>query len=258
MLPDRPSQVLRSALSPRRLVRRFRLRWVLLFLVACVVWMTAVVTEPVSGGVPASEERAVASSPEAAARFFRKLASAARGGRVELSITETEATSALDAAAQLIEIQQIMATMSPEELEELDTPEEIRRVLDARRDQRVDGVRGRIGHAMNPRLRFRDAQVRFLSDGRVVVSGFAQAWSRRAPVYMDAAPTLEAGRMKLEFKETRLGRMKVPAWMLRGPAELLALMLGLGSDYARVETLRVEAGRLVLSGSVELPPALVR
>ncbi|MFW6083580.1 MAG: hypothetical protein ACODAA_00005, partial [Gemmatimonadota bacterium] len=198
-----------------------------------------------------------ATSPEAAARFFRKVATAVRRGvrtgRVQLSVTETEATSALEAMAQFAEIRRIMSTSSPEELEELDTPEEIRRVMDARNEAPPEGLWGRVRYAMNPRLRFREAQVRFRPDGRVVVSGYAYAWSRRAPVFMDAVPTLEAGRLDLEFRETRLGRFEVPGRVLGGPADLLTLVLGLGRDYASLEALSVGNGRLTLSGRVNLP-----
>ena len=272
---------MRSSISPRRLVRRFRLRYVVLFAVAGVVWMVAVFTEPapaisgfggpakslpaVAGEKPSSSspppssvavDRTVVTSPEAAARFFRKVATAVQGGvhtgRVQLSITETEATSALDAVAQIVEIREIMSTLSPEELEELDTPEEIRRVMDARNEAPPTDLWGRIRYTTKPRLRFREAQVRFLPDGRVVVSGYAHAWSRRAPVFMDAVPALEDGKLDLEFRETRLGSLEVPGWVLDGPADLLALILGLGSDYARFEALNVGAGRLTLAGHVNL------
>lgn len=279
LLPS-PGQLLRSTFSPRRLFRRFRLRYVVLFAAACVVWVVAIFTEPTppaagfggpartqsavagqeSSSSPSSSvaiDRTVATTPEAAARFFRKVASAVQGGvqsgRVELSITETEATSALDAMAQLVEIREIMSTLSPEELEELDTPEEIRRVMDARNQAPPDDLWGRIRYAMTPRLRFREAQVRFRPDGRVVVSGYAHAWSRRVPVFMDAVPTLEDGQLDLELRETRLGRLKVPGWVVGGPADLLALVLGLGREYASLEVLSVGEGRMALSGRVQLP-----
>lgn len=277
LLPS-PVQLVRSSISPRRLFRRFRLRYVVLFAAAGVVWMVAVFTEPVpaasdlawrattqsatiaqetsSSTSDIALERTVPASPEAAARFFRKVASAVQGGvrtgRVQLRITETEATSALDAVAQIVEIREIVSTLSPEELERLDTPEEIRQVIDARSEAPPTDIWGRIRYAMRPSLRFREAQVRFLPDGRVVVSGYAHAWSRRAPVFMDAVPALEDGKLDLEFRETRLGRLQVPGWVLGGPADLLALVLGLGSDYARLEALDVGAGRLTLAGRANL------
>ncbi len=275
-----PGQLLRSTFSPRRFIRRFRLRYIVLFAAACLLWVVAVLTEPtptasgfggpagtqsaVAGQEPSSSsspsvaiQRTVATSPEAAARFFRKVASAVQGGvqtgRVQLSITEAEATSALDAVVQLAEIREIMSTLSPEELEQLDTPEEIRHVMDARNKEPPGDLWGRIRYATNPRLRFREAQVRFRADGRVVVSGYAYAWSRRAPVFMDAVPTLEDGQFDLEFRDTRLGRLKVPGWVLGGPADLLGLVLGLGRDYASLEALRLGNGRMTVSGRVKLP-----
>lgn len=245
-----------------------RLRWVLLILAAIVVWLTAVLTEPVRPGPPSaatadapsqyrSTDRSITSSPEAASRFFRKLAVAVRTGlrtgRVELSITETEATSALDAVARLVELRAVMSTLSPEELEELDTPEEIRRALDRRAAAPPEGLPGRIRYALNPRLGFRQAQVRFRRDGRVVVSGYAQAWARRAPVYVDAIPALREGRVDLDVRETRLGRLEVPGWVLAGPVDLMGLVLGFGSDYATLERLSVDHGTMRLTGRVRPP-----
>lgn len=268
-----PGRVARAAISPRRLLGRLRLRWVAFLATACLVWLVAVCTEPVSPrpipgasraassavagrGTPSSGPK-VASSPEAASRFFTKLAAAARAGvrtgRIRFSVTDVEATSALDAMAQLAEIRTVMSTLSPEELEELDSPEEIRRVLDARRDDGPPGdLPGRIRYAMTPGLRFRDAQVRF-QPGRVVVAGYVQAWSRRAPVYMDAELSLDAGQVRLDFHESRIGRLRVPNWMLAGPANLLGLVVGLGGDYASIDLLDVENGRLTLAGSVTRP-----
>jgi len=272
LLPS-PRRVLRGMFTPRRLFHRFRLRWVVLFFVACFVWLVAA-TEPappepglgsaLSAQATAVDERPasgvgrpVASSPEAASRFFHKMARAVQAGiktgHMDLSITETEATSALDVGAQLVEIRQIMSTLSPEELEALDTPEEIRRALDTRAARAPSGLWGRIRYALNPRLRLRQAQVRFHPDGRVLVSGYAQAWSRRVRVYMDAVPTLEDGRLRMDYRETRLGRLRVPGRVLRGPGDLLTMVLGLGRDYAGLETLSVGDGRLTMSGHVRLP-----
>lgn len=271
-----PTQAVRSALSPRRLFRRFRLRWVVLFVAALVIWLIAALTEPAppqsafatpaaaqleaDGGEappPAPVRGTVASSPELAARFFRKVAAAVQAGiqtgRLDLSITEAEATSALEVGGQLVEIRQVMSTLSPEELNELDTPEEIRRAVDARHARPPSGFWGRVRYALNPRLRFRQGQVRFRPDGRVLVSGYAHAWSRRVPVHMDAVPTLEDGRLSMDFRETRLGRLRVPSWVLGGPAKLVTLVLGLGKDYASLQALEVADGRLSLSGRVRLP-----
>ena len=276
MLPS-PVRLVRGALSPRRWLRRFRLRWVLVFSAACVVWLIATLTESAGPETalgnqaparlaaiqedgpdpPPQTTPAVPASPEAASRFFRKVGRAVqagfRTGHIRLTVTETEATSALDIGAKLVEIQQLMSSLTPEELEALDTPEEIRRALHARDAAPPDGLLGRIRYALSPRLRFRDGQIRFLRDGRIVVSGYAQAWSRRLSVYMDAVPTLEAGRLRLEFRETRLGRLPVPSWVLGGPANMVTSLLGLGKDYARLDALDVGDGRLSLSGRVELP-----
>lgn len=267
-----PGQVARAAISPRRLFGRLRLRWVALLATAGLVWLVAVCTEPVSPGPTADANRdassavanreasstgpQVASSPEAASRFFTKLAAAAREGvhtgRIRFSVTDVEATSALDAMAQLAEIRAVMSTLTPEELEELDSPEEIRRALDARRDEPPTDLRGRIRYAMTPGLRFRDAQVRF-QPNRVVVAGYVQAWSRRAPVYMDAELSLEAGQVRLDFHESRIGRLGVPKWVLAGPANLLGLVVGLGGDNAAIDHLEVQNGRLTLAGRVTRP-----
>lgn len=284
LLPS-PVGIVRATLSPRRLLRRLRLRWILLFSAATVLWLIAAATEPVGpkpggGAEPTGEPEpaiaasptarsrtvsggpslsAVASSPEAGSRFFRKVARAVRSGlrtgRVDLSISETEATSALDAVAQLTEIREIMHTLSPEELEELDTPEEVRRALDARSGQARSGLIGRIRYALNPRLRFRQAEVRFRSDGHVLVSGWAQAWSRRVRVHVDAVPTVDEGRLRWVFRETRLGRVPVPAWVLGGPSDLLTTVMGLGKDHVRLEGLQVRDGKLTLSGRIDLPRA---
>lgn len=193
-------------------------------------------------------------SEEAATSFFEKVVRAGRQGaethRVSLTITEREATSALALSAEVAEVYQAMQTMSPEELEAAD-PARIRERVRRREARESDGSLGaRIAHALNPRIGLRDPQVRFLADGRIVVSGWVYAWRWRQPALIVVAPRAERGEMELDFVEGRLGRLPAPEWLFDQTGRLLSSVILMGRDYAEITALRVEQGRLTLRGEV--------
>lgn len=198
--------------------------------------------------------RPVPVSEEAATSFFEKVASAGRQGaethRVSLTITEREATSALALSAEVAEVYQAMQSMSPEEIEAAD-PARIRERVRRREARESDGsLGGRIAHALNPRIGLREAQVRFLANGRIVVSGWVYAWRWRQPALIVVAPRAERGEMELDFVEGRLGRLPAPEWLFDQTGRLLSSVILMGRDYAEITALRVEQGRLVLRGEV--------
>lgn len=193
-------------------------------------------------------------SEEAATSFFEKVARAGREGArtrsVSLTISEREATSALALGSEVAEVYQAMQTMTPEQLEAAD-PAQLRERVRRREARETDGSLGaRISHALNPRIGLREAQVRFLADGRIVVSGWVYAWRWRQPALIVVAPRAERGEMELDFVEGRLGRLPAPEWLFDQTGKLLSSVILMGREYAEITALRVERGRLVLRGQV--------
>lgn len=239
---------------PRRRRRRGRLALLVVAVIVAGLSLTRCAPGFDLEELTAEYGPAVPVTDEAASSFFGKVATAARRGvethQVSITITEREATSALALSAQVAEVLQELQTMPPEELQNTDPAELKRRVLERGAPDPERSAWARVGHALNPRVGLRDAQVRFLADGRVVVAGYVHAWRWRQPALMIVAPRAQRGSLELDFVEGRIGRLPAPEWLFDRTAGLLSSMILLGRNYAEISQLEVRRGTLTFVGAI--------
>ena len=195
-------------------------------------------------------------SEAAAQRLVTKVARAVETGastrRVELTITEREATSALALGAEISEALQVLPTMTPEEVARARERGTLRDILTGEPPpDRQRGLMARIRSALRPRIGLREPQVRFLDNGQIVVAGYLRAWRWRLPALLIVAPRAQHGELELDFVKGRLGRVPAPEWVFDRVGTMLSSLILMGQDYAEITTLRVGEGRLLFAGVVK-------
>jgi hypothetical protein len=206
----------------------------------------AVLTEEYGPPVPASRT--------AAKRFLERTSAAVRdapaGRRLRIEVTEVEATSALSLGLMMPELMRAMESLPPEEAQSIDDLAVLRerlRAADPASTERL-GIGRRIAGVLDPRIRTGDVQVRFTSDGEIVVAGYIQAWRWQQPALVVFAPRAAGGEVELDFVKGRLGRLPAPEWAFDQLGGLVASLLVRGSDHAEIRELTVQEGRLTFVG----------
>lgn len=238
---------------------RFRGRKLAFFLVGLLVAGLSVVT--CSAGVDLTSLTAEYGEPvpatrEAAQRFLGRTAealqAAAASRRFRLTVSETEATSALSLGLAMPELMRAMNSVPAEEIQGIDDIGEIRTMLRQREAQQRESrtFRERLAALLDPRLRTGDVQVHFTADGQVAVAGYVQAWHWQQPALVVFAPRARSGELQLDFVKGRLGRLPAPAWAFDKLGSLVASLILLGGDYAEISELTVQEGRLTFEASV--------
>ena len=238
---------------------RFRGRKLVVFLIGVLIAGLSVVT--CSAGVDLASLTAEYGEPvpatrEAARRFLvrsgKALQRASSSGRLRLTVSETEATSALSLGLAIPELMRAMETMPPEEIQGIDDVDKLREVLRQREAEGREsrGWRERIAAALDPRLRTGDVQVRFTGDGEIVVAAYVQAWRWQQPALVVFAPHARSGELELDFVRGQLGRLPAPVWAFDRLGGLVSSLILLGRDYAEISNLTVEDGRLTFEASV--------
>lgn len=200
----------------------------------------------------------VPSSAEAATRVLTRgaqvLQRAPDAGAVRLTLTESEATSALSLGMMLPELMMAANRIPPEEIQQARDLEALRERIWREADAQLaeiagrSSVRQRILMKLDPRIRTGDVQVRFEESGEVVVAGFVQAWRFRLPGLFVVAPRAQGGEMDLDFVSGRLGRMPLPELAFDWMGGLVASAILLGQDYAEVSEISVGDGTLTFEG----------
>jgi len=202
----------------------------------------------------------VPSSADAAIRFLEKGASALEGvssqRSVRLTVSQSEATSALSLGMMLPELMMTLGRIPPDEVRsaaDLNTlRERIWQEEAAARDSLLSALpmTQRLLAKLDPRIRTGDVQVRFRGNGEVVVAGFVQAWRFRQPTMFVVAPRASSGELELRFVKGRLGRLPAPAFVFNALGGLIARGVLLGRDYAEVSELSVTDGSLTFVGRI--------
>lgn len=244
---------------PRFLGRRMKVFVFGLLIVVLSVTTCALGVDPAS--LTASYGDPVPATADAAIRFAEKGASAferlPESRTMRLTITESEATSALSLGMMLPELMRAMGRIPVEELRgtsDLDVlRERVWQAESAVRDSLLATrpLPYRIIEKLDPRLRTGAVQVRFQESGQVVVGGYVQAWRFRQPLMFVVAPRARSGELDLDFVEGRLGRLPAPAFVFDMLGGLLARAVLLGRDYAEVSELSVGPGELRFVGRIQ-------
>lgn len=246
---------------PRLLGRRLRvfafgLLIVVLSVTTCSFGVDpATLTESYGDPVPASAEAAV--------RFAEKGATALEGissnNSLRLTVSQSEATSALSLGMMLPQLMMTLGRIPPEDIRSATDLDALRvRVWEeeeAARDSLLAAmpISQRLLAKLDPRIRTGDVQVRFEGNGEVVVAGFVQAWSFRQPAMFVVAPRASSGALELRFVKGRLGRLPAPAFVFDALGQLIARAVLLGRDYAEVSELSVTDGSLTFAGRIHTP-----
>lgn len=237
----------------RRLVRRFG--WGVLIVVLSIATCsfgvdTAGLTAAYGDPVPATSEDAA----RVLTRGTEAVTQAPQSGALRLTLTESEATSALSLGLMLPELMQAADRLSREEIQQAPDLEALRdRVWNEVDAQRAElaahaGLVQRALMKMDPRIHTGDVQVRFEESGEVVVAGYVQAWRFKLPGLFVVAPRASDGQLDLDFVSGRLGRLPLPEFVFDAFGKLVASAILLGRDRAQVSELTVGDGTLTFEG----------
>ena len=250
------------ARRPTRGARRSRGRWLLLvgalFAAALAATCTAAMDR---SAVMAEYGEPTPVSTAAAADVFSRGATALQelpdSGLLRVTLTEEEATSALGLGLMLPELVRAMETVSPDEIGGTASLDEIRRRLRTRvlasdaTSVAPTTLAGRLAALLDPRLAVEEAQVRFSDSGNVVLAGSIRAWRWRQPALAVVMPTVEEGRLRLDFARVQLGRILAPTWLFDRLARVVPPERILGARYTELTQLEVGDGTLTLEGRIE-------
>jgi hypothetical protein len=237
----------------RRLLRRFG--WGILIVVlsfaTCSYGVdTANLTAAYGDPVPATREDA----SRVLTRGAEALRSAPDARSLRLTLTESEATSALNLGLMLPELMRAADRIAQEEIQQAPDLEALRdRVREEVDAQRAE-LAGRLGLAqrilmrLDPQIRTGDVQVRFEGSGEVVVAGYVQAWKVKLPGLFVVAPHASDGELSLDFVSGRLGRLPLPEFAFDALGRAMASAILLGRDRAQVSEITVGDGTLTFEG----------
>lgn len=203
----------------------------------------------------------MAVSPEAAADVFARGANVLQelpdSGLLRVTLTDEEATSALALGFMLPELVRAMRSVSPDELRGTHGLDEIRRHLrtrilagDARSVVPTTWLE-RVAAAVDPGLAVEDGQVRFSESGVVALAGSLRAWRLRQPLLVEVTPSVEGGRLGLDFHRVLLGRIPAPAGLFDRLGRLIPPERILGARYTDITELVVADGSLTIAGRIE-------
>ena len=198
----------------------------------------------------------VPATKEAAQRVITRSFTAAQGAtasrRIRITMTETEATSALSLGLMLPELMRAMESLPAEQVQQAPDLEALR-VLIREHEEAMRGQRTfwqRVVGLLDPQLRTGDVQVQFTAAGEIVIAGYVQAWWFQQPALVVFAPRARRGELELDFVKGRLGRLPAPVWAFDLLGRHLAALILRGRDYAEISNLTVGDGRLTFEAAV--------
>jgi hypothetical protein len=198
----------------------------------------------------------VPATTDAAQRFVQRTAAAIQNAptsrRLRITVSQTEATSALSLGLMMPELMRAMETLPAEQVQQAGDIKSLRAMLrdheTAQRENRT--FRDKVAGVFDPRLRTGDVQVQFTGNGEIVMAGYVQAWRWKQPALVVFAPRARSGELELDFVKGRLGRLPAPAWAFDLLGRLAASLILQGQDYAEISNLTVQDGRLTFEARV--------
>ena len=198
---------------------------------------------------------AIVVSQGAALRFIDKLQAAGeqvtQNQRVSLTVTQEEVTSFLSVGSLLSEHLEAMGVSSLGQLEQLQSSPELAQFEGL--EQWLGLLRGGDGlpnlSLAELGLRIQEPQVRFRADGRIVISGYAEALGQRQALRLVLAPRASSGELVLDFVEGKLGPVPIPELIIDQIGLVLAKVILAGQEFVEVSQIEVGSGTLTISGA---------
>jgi len=253
LLLGRARRSARRAGFTRRLLRRFGwgIAIVVLSFATCSYGVdTANLTAAYGDPVPATSDDAARVLTRGAETIRR----APDSRSLRLTLTQSEATSALNLGLMLPELMRAADRITQDEIQQAPDLEALRdrvwQEVDAQRAELAGrlGLAQRILMRLDPQIRTGDVQVRFEGSGEVVVAGYVQAWKVKLPGLFVVAPHASDGELSLDFVSGRLGRLPLPEFAFDALGRAMASAILLGRDRAQVTEITVGDGTLTFEG----------
>jgi hypothetical protein len=198
----------------------------------------------------------IATSQAAAVRFVEKVRAAGENAvetkRLSLTISEVELTSFLSVGSELAEQLQAHDVQSLADLERLQGSAELQEIEGLQ--EWMGLLRGREGSPvlglldLSLRVRIREPQVHFQSNGHIIIRGYAEVLGQQQPLRLVLAPRASQGELVLDFVEGTLGPVAVPEQLIDQMGEGLAKLVMAGDEYVEINQIRVDDGTLTISG----------
>ncbi|HSJ58641.1 MAG TPA: hypothetical protein VLC95_15770 [Anaerolineae bacterium] len=193
----------------------------------------------------------IVTSDEASRHFVDKIAAAseaaAQSGELSVTVTQEEASSFLQVAADLAAEMQLTEAQN---LRDLDLeqvrqaeglPQWLRDMADeeALPDVRLPGIELNIS-IEDPVVYFRD--------GQLILRGTAEALEQRQPLRLVFRPTVLNGELMLDYVEGQFGPLPVPELLIAQAREEIESLLLDSREYVEITGVEVAEGTLTLTG----------
>jgi hypothetical protein len=199
----------------------------------------------------------IATSQAAAVRFVEKVKAAGENAvktkRFDLSISEVELTSFLSVGAELAEQLRAHDVQNLADLERLQGSAGLQEIQGLQ--EWMGLLRGREGAPndlglldLSLRVRIREPQVHFQSNGHIVIRGYAEVLGQRQPLRLVLAPRASQGELVLDFVEGTLGPVDVPEQLIDQIGEGLAKLVMAGEQYVEIRQILVDEASITISG----------
>ena len=198
----------------------------------------------------------IATSQAAAVRFVEKVTAAGENAvetkRLSLTISEVELTSFLSVGAELAEQLRAHEVQNLADLERLQGSAELGEIEGLQ--EWMGLLRGREGSPglglldLSLRVRIREPQVHFQSNGHIVIRGYAEVLGQRQALRLVLAPRASQGELVLDFVEGTLGPVAVPEQLIDQIGEGLARLVMAGDQYVEIRQILVDDGTITISG----------
>ncbi|MFV1999714.1 MAG: hypothetical protein ACC654_05040 [Acidimicrobiia bacterium] len=174
---------------------------------------------------------------------------------ISITVTDTEVTSFLSIASLLSgELKDLGGTGDLAELTSLGAsiPSTEGASVEGWRDLVASqgGVGTILTRGLDLRLAIREPEVRFTSDGEIIVRGFGKVAFVSVPVRLVVKPTIVDGDVEFELVEGQFGRLPLPGAISNVVEGALERALLAGSNVVSVEQITVEEGVLRFEGKI--------
>lgn len=233
-----------------------RRRMIPILIVVAVILLVLFIT---SGAALPDDGDPIAVSDEAALAFVEKVAAqtggAGEGKTVRLRFTEEEVTSFLNVAATLSErMREQGGTGDLDELDSYDASELGVNITSVEEWKELIEANGGLGRTLTDgitmRVAVRSPEVRFKSDGSIIVRGTVRFGFVDLPARLVFAPTVSDGELDLGFVEGQMGRLPIPGSVVGLIESGVERALVAGHDIGTVTRVTVGDGTIVFAGSL--------
>jgi hypothetical protein len=199
-------------------------------------------------------------SGDAALSFAEKIVdsadSAGSSKTLTITVTDTEVTSFLAIASLLSgDLEDLGGTGDLSELVDLGgaIPDTEGTSVEGWSDlvASQNGVGSILTRGLDLRFAIRDPEVRFTSDGEIIVRGYGKLAFVSVPARIVVVPMVEDDQVTFELVEGQLGRLPLPGSVADLAEKAIERALLAGYDFAAVDEIDVSEGSLRFVGSLQ-------